>query len=451
MRVLHLAYTYFPDAVGGTEVYVSELVRELAVRGIDSVVAAPGNADAEYEHDGTRVVRYALGPLEDAGEVHDAAPNRIAVDALHRLFAREKPDVAHLHAYTRGVPLEAGDIARRHGARVVVTYHTPSVTCPIGTLMRDGTTVCDGALLVSRCARSMLRSHGAPALAAGVLGALPTAVGGLVGRLAPRAGGLATALRATHLMERRHARVMQHLRAADAVVAPSEWVIGLLVRLGLDRARLILSPQGIGADVHTVRRERPPSAAVRLLLPARYAPVKGIQVAVDAVMAVPHLSVALDVYGAVQGDAERSHRRDLEARASADSRIAFHDALEPAGIRERMAQADAVLIPSLWLETGPLTALEAFAAGAPVIGSDLGGIAERVRHGVDGMLVPPGDVAAWAAAIEQFSTDAALRARVTRGVRAPRRMADVAEEMVHLYGTVASGTGRSLKAIGVSP
>ena len=56
-----------------------------------------------------------------------------------------------------------------------------------------------------------------------------------------------------------------------------------------------------------------------------------------------------------------------------------------------MNDASVVVVPSVWYEIGPLTILEAFASGTPVIASDLGSIAERVRHGHNGLLFRSGD------------------------------------------------------------
>jgi glycosyltransferase involved in cell wall biosynthesis len=58
---------------------------------------------------------------------------------------------------------------------------------------------------------------------------------------------------------------------------------------------------------------------------------------------------------------------------------------------ELMKDACVLIVPSTWYETGPLTVLEAFACGLPVIGSNLGSIAERVEHRRTGLLFRPGD------------------------------------------------------------
>lgn len=70
---------------------------------------------------------------------------------------------------------------------------------------------------------------------------------------------------------------------------------------------------------------------------------------------------------------------------------------------------DVALLASAW-ENLPHTLLEALAAGAPVVATAVGGIPEIVRDGENGLLVPPHDVGALAAAIHRIVHDDGLRA-----------------------------------------
>jgi glycosyltransferase involved in cell wall biosynthesis len=88
-------------------------------------------------------------------------------------------------------------------------------------------------------------------------------------------------------------------------------------------------------------------------------------------------------------------------------------------------------VPSRWLETGPLVVLEAKAVGLPIIGSNVGGIAELVREPEDGLLVPPDNVQAWGDAILRLMRCPSLSARRT-GVKV-RTMGDVATDMSTTY------------------
>ncbi len=70
------------------------------------------------------------------------------------------------------------------------------------------------------------------------------------------------------------------------------------------------------------------------------------------------------------------------------------------------------IVPSVWPEPFGIVIIEALAAGRPVIASDIGGIPEVITDGENGLIVPPGDVAALAAAMKRLSADAALWGRL---------------------------------------
>jgi glycosyltransferase involved in cell wall biosynthesis len=93
---------------------------------------------------------------------------------------------------------------------------------------------------------------------------------------------------------------------------------------------------------------------------------------------------------------------------------------------------DLLAVPSVCFETGPLVVLEGFAAGLPVVGSDIGGIAERVRHGESGWLVPVGNVDAWARALTLLH-DRWLAADWCWGLPATRAAIEVATETEAIY------------------
>ena len=133
------------------------------------------------------------------------------------------------------------------------------------------------------------------------------------------------------------------------------------------------------------------------------------------------------------GNDDIKYREKVRQFASSDKRIHF---LPEARGSERLtlfANLDALLVPSQWLETGPLVVLEAFAAGVPVIGSDLGGIKELVSDDRNGILVPHEDVTAWTAAMARLATDAGLYERLRRGIGPVRTTSDVARDMATLY------------------
>lgn len=127
--------------------------------------------------------------------------------------------------------------------------------------------------------------------------------------------------------------------------------------------------------------------------------------------------------------------RELTAQLGLDGRTEFTGWLESQRKRAVLADATIFVLPS-YVEGVPMALLEAMSLGLPVIATPVGGVPEIVTHEVDGLLVPPGDVPALAAAIMRLMSDPQLRERLGRAARetiAKRFSLDTAVEQLLGY------------------
>ena len=447
--VLHVPFTWFPDAVGGTEIHVAALIGALRARGIEGAVAAPGDREQEYAHCGLPVYRLAVDPRPDLAQAYGAPDRRVARSfgaLLERLrplrWPLPRPLIVHLHARTAAVSDALLDIARAAGAKTVVTYHTPTVSCVRGTMMRMGRSPCDGRLEQRRCAACVLAGHGMPPLLRDLAARTPGAVGRLVER-AGSAGRVSAALRLPRLIGTAHRGFYDFVRKADRVVAVCLWARDVLRLNGVPDDKLVLCRQGLPrpggirpAVSRPTDRDDAAPGLLRLGYFGRLDPAKGIDILIDALRRIPEAPVRLDIFAVRQAGSD-SYAQRLERRAAGDHRIVFRAALPPGAVRGAMQRCDIVAVPSRVLETGPLVVLEAFDAGTPVIGARLGGVAELVADGIDGVLVPPERPAEWAAAILDLAKRPAEIARLRAGIRPPRTIDAVADEMAEIYRSLA--------------
>jgi len=332
--------------------------------------------------------------------------------------------------------LRLAHAAKERNVPIVLTYHTPTVTCQRGTLMRWGKNVCDGVLRRTTCTACTLHGHGIPRPLALGAGSLPPALGGLLEK-SHLSGGLWTALRMSDLVALRHAATRSLLAIVDRVVAQCRWAKQMLIANGVEEYKIIGSPQGIEVPSEPARRpKREPDGSLKVAFFGRLAPEKGPEILLEALRLLPELRLSLDVFGVVQGgdDAYADKVRSLIAE---DRRVGLQEPLPREVVIEHLAWFDVLAVPSQWLETGPLVVLEAFAAGVPVIGSSLGGIRELVRDEVNGLLVAPDSVHAWAQALLRLATEDGLIERLASGVCPPRHIDDVADDMASLYANLA--------------
>jgi glycosyltransferase involved in cell wall biosynthesis len=447
MKIIHVPFCFHPDPVGGTEVHVETLARHLQEDfGVDVLVAAPGPANQSYEHKRLRVRRF-LGPerVTDVRELYDEGDPQSA-SAFANLVEEERPDVVHIHAFTRGVSLLHIRAAKQRSIPVVFTYHTPTVSCQRGTLLRWGDEICDGRLDRRLCASCTLQGLGLNRTAARAVGSLPPSVGRSIGRLGFQGRAL-TALRTTELVELRHTTFRALMAEVDHIVVECEWAWQLLRDNGVAASKITISRVGLLYEASDKSQTSQPKSdgrrgnGLRIAFLGRFDPTKGVHILIEAFRLASSLEAQLDVYGITQGSAGSKYADKLKRMAAGDTRISFLPPVSSDRVVEVIKEYDLLAVPSQWLESGPLVVLDAFAAGIPVVGSCLGGIRELVRSDVDGLLVDPRNVSEWAQAFEHLATDRARLARLRAGIQRPRTMAKVAAEAMGVYsGVIGSGS-----------
>jgi glycosyltransferase involved in cell wall biosynthesis len=96
-----------------------------------------------------------------------------------------------------------------------------------------------------------------------------------------------------------------------------------------------------------------------------------------------------------------------------EDRVTFTGALGREGVLRALSECSFVVTPSVWYENCPYSVMEALAAGRPVVASDIGGLPELVVEGEDGLIVPPGDPVALAAAMKTLWEDPQLQKRLS--------------------------------------
>ena len=326
-----------------------------------------------------RAVELQLAALRDAGVDH-AALVRDSAGAGRTRAARallrggERPDdvaaavresgagVVHVHNMQPLFGPRSLVAARDAGARVVLHLHNFRLFCSIAVAFRDGQTCfrCRGRLTL-------------PGLALNCRGTLAESA----------AYTSALALHQPTVFE-----------AVDRFVTPSEFAAGQLARLGVPSERLdVLAsyvPEAPRAD---------PAAGAYALVAGRLSVEKGLPVAVEA---AARSGVPLRIAGdGPLGD----ELRDLVSRTGAPAELLGR--VEHDRVGELLAGAAMVLVPSLGPEVLPFAALEAMAAGVPVVASRTGSLPEVVGRE---RCVPRRDPEALAGAMRRLWEDPGLRA-----------------------------------------
>lgn len=200
------------------------------------------------------------------------------------------------------------------------------------------------------------------------------------------------------------------LRRARAVIATSQPYLDASLALAPWRSKTRVVPLGIAASPRVPASQAWPQAGgLRLLAVGRLSRYKGFDVLLAALARTPQASLVL--VGA--GECERALRAQALA-LGVEHRVRFAGALDDADLASAYASADAFALPSRDRgEAFGLVLLEAMRAGLPLVASAVpgSGIGHVIEDGASGLLVPPDDSAALAAAFERLA-EPALRTRL---------------------------------------
>ena len=350
MRVLHIG-KFYPPVAGGIESALAELARAQTALDLDVtalVHAPPGTRQSRSRDDG----RVAVREVGCWGQWLYAPVSPAFPRELARAIDGFRPDILHLHVpNTSAFCALLAPAARR--VPWVVHWHAD---IPL-----------DGGSRALRMAYPLYRPW------------------------------------ETALLHHAHAIVATSAPYRDASATLAPW-----------RAKTHVIPLGLAADAAAAPPRRAASPGwprdhLRVLAVGRLSHYKGFEILLDAMRHLPR--VALHLIGG--GERAAALRAQVRADGLADRvRLAGH--VDDAALRQAYADADVFCLPSLdRAEAFGMVLLEAMRAGLPAVASAIpgSGVGYVVDDGATGLLVPPGDERALAAALGRYADDPALRRR----------------------------------------
>jgi glycosyltransferase involved in cell wall biosynthesis len=303
-----------------------------------------------------------------------------------RLLRDERPDVVHLlSGYLLGPAALAA--ARDAAIPVVVTLLDFWFICPTLHLKRGDGTLCYGPdpLECVRCVYDRKRRYRMVDQAApGVMRSFWR-----VATRMPFLGRRLGLFDTLHALDVRQHQLASLLGTARTIVSRTAFVAERHRENGLVHRRiLVMSPITEQTAGH---RPAEPVPSLRFGYLGQLSPDKGVHLLLAAFCALRTDSrdVSLNVHGA--SNAPSRYIRGLQRLARRSPNVRLSGPYDRGRVDELLRDIDVLVVPSTWHENAPLVIVEAFTAGVPVIGSDVRGIAELVRHDVNGLLFARAD------------------------------------------------------------
>jgi glycosyltransferase involved in cell wall biosynthesis len=225
------------------------------------------------------------------------------------------------------------------------------------------------------------------------------------------------------------------LNKAKKMIAPSQFLRSIYIQGGTDPEKIIYSRQGRDfPHLSTQEIEKPPAAYLRVGYIGQLTHIKGSHILLQALQHLPGLPIQVDLYGDL--DKFPDYVKKLRKLARKDQRIRLDGLFTPNQMRQVYQSLDVVVVPSIWYENSPNVILEAFGHKTPVIASNLGGMAELVEDGRNGLLFEVNNPASLADQLRRLVEDRSLLGRLRSGIAPLRTTADEIAELCQVYASV---------------
>jgi glycosyltransferase involved in cell wall biosynthesis len=270
------------------------------------------------------------------------------------LLRREKPDVVHVHNTFVMISPSIYWACAKENVPVVQTLHNFRLFCPQGTFLRDGK-ICEECTQHSLLRSLAYRCYHGSKLASG----------------------------AAALVSAAHRRAGTWNHKINCYIALSQFARKKFAQGGLPPEKLLVKPNFVYPDPGP--RTSPGDCA---LFVGRFTPEKGLPTLLSA---WPQINTHVPLV--IVGDGPLRESLEAQAAQSSHSSVIFRGYLSRHETLETLKRAKFLLYPTECYEQAPVTILEAYACGVPVIASSLGPIEEVVEDGRTGLLFRPRDAA----------------------------------------------------------
>ncbi len=380
----------YPFITGGTEIFIQQLINvQISLSEKYEVIWAchKFNNSEEIKISNLENYKKSLEPVLQENRLNTFSFIVKEIPGFNDLLNKFKPDIVHVHSFGSRTTINHIEAIKNFGAKLIFTLHTPPCSC-MGNLLNASHDICKGELIDTRCTFFRLKRKGIPYFLAKLIAyqnGWPFSANNknLLSRL----------LTSRKLTSNMHLSWINLMNQADNIHVLSNWGKDMLINQKISCNKINLIRTAGPQKLSNKKRLPMEDNFLRLVFWGRCKPEKGIHIVIDALLNInKDLPIKLDIYGPYWGDDDYSKK--LMKKIKSDSRITNLGNLPQKDLLTKLQYYDLAVVPSIWMETGPLTVIESFAAGLPVVGTNIGGIKELLSD-QDGCFLLPPERLAW--------------------------------------------------------
>lgn len=378
---------------GGSERVLLDEMQMLKVHGVPSCIFSrqhPENSKWSTENFFPPHLEYdSVGISNKVKSAKELIYSREVANRLRDLLIQESPDILHAHNIYGRLTSSIFDTANQAGIPSVLTLHDYKLVCPSYLLMRDGH-VCE--LCVKDSAYQCL---------------------------AKRCHKGSFAASAVYVAEAYFTHFFKKYGQVRYFICPSRFLLNKHIEGGIPPEKLVFIPNAIDVSGFEPLFEQ----GKYILFVGRLSREKGIKTLLTSM-------IGLNIPLKIVGDGPLRNELETMVQYKGITGVSFEGYRSGEELTSLFRNASFLVFPSEWYENAPMTILEAYGYGKPVIGADIGGIPEMIVDGETGFLFPPGDAEVLRQEIGHLWSQPNLSCDL--GKRARQRVEEVYNADIHL-------------------
>jgi len=239
------------------------------------------------------------------------------------------------------------------------------------------------------------------------------------------------------LFKMREIFIKTHFSLVDFFVSPSNMLAERFIEWGLPKEKVCVIQNGTEAGgIAPHRAITKTESRNRFAFFGQISPYKGTTLILDAVKTLVQHGVndfSVSIHGNVSLQTEEFQKAFAAKLASSEGKAQFHGVYTPESLPKLMQDVDWVVVPSIWWENSPLVIAEAMRHKRPVICSDIGGMAEKIQHGVNGLHFAVRDSFSLAEVMKKAIADTSIWDKLVKGINSPSTIQECVDEYTVLY------------------
>lgn len=267
---------------------------------------------------------------------------------ISALLEKEKPDIIHINLFHRVMTASIVDVAKKYRIPVVFTMHDLNCICPNHTMLDHGK-ICEACLhgnYLNCVKRVCFKNSRAKCMMAAIESEF-NKISGLYNKI-------------------------------DLFITPSEFYKNKMLESGLTKSKVICLRNFLPEKISISYKQEKESYYLYF---GRLSEEKGVMTLLKAVQRVPNVRLEIAGTGPIEGTLQ-----DYVHKMQLQKRVRFNGFLSGRALKDIVAGAKCIVLPSEWYENGPYSIMEAMAVGKPVIVSDEGGLPEIVENEKSGFV-----------------------------------------------------------------